>query len=71
MELVDLAFELIKESLERGENVKISGFGHFLVRQKRARRGRNPQTREHLEIKPGKEPTSKPSRPLKKAINDG
>ena len=70
-ELVDLAFDIIKESLERGETVKLSGFGHFVVRQKRARRGRNPQTGEELEITARKVLTFKPSLLLKEAINGG
>jgi len=41
---VDTVLEIIKESLTRGEQVKISGFGSFVVNRKRARRGRNPQT---------------------------
>ncbi len=41
---VDTVLEIIKESLGRGERVKISGFGSFIVNSKRARRGRNPQT---------------------------
>ncbi len=69
LELVELTFELIKESLERGENVKISGFGSFVVRQKKARRGRNPHTGEELEITPRKVLTFKPSLLLKEAIN--
>jgi integration host factor subunit alpha len=47
---VDSVLEIIKESLHRGERVKISGFGSFVVNQKRARRGRNPQTGEPLII---------------------
>jgi integration host factor subunit alpha len=43
-EAVDSVLEIIKDSLRRGEKVKISGFGSFVVSQKRARRGRNPQT---------------------------
>jgi integration host factor subunit alpha len=70
-ELVDLAFEIIKEALEKGDNVKISGFGSFLVRDKRARRGRNPQTGEALEISPRKVLTFKPSNVLRKQINSG
>jgi integration host factor subunit alpha len=70
-EIVELAFEIIKEVLERGENVKISGFGSFVVRQKRARRGRNPQTGEELEIAPRKVLTFKPSNVLRKEINAG
>jgi integration host factor subunit alpha len=41
---VDSVLEIIKDSLGRGEKVKISGFGSFVVSRKRARRGRNPQT---------------------------
>ena len=43
-ECVDLVFEKIKSTLESGEDVKLSGFGNFIVHDKRARRGRNPQT---------------------------
>ncbi len=43
-EAVDSVLEIIKDSLSRGEKVKISGFGSFAVNRKRARRGRNPQT---------------------------
>jgi integration host factor subunit alpha len=68
-EIVDLVFEIIKETLERSENIKISGFGSFVLRNKRARRGRNPQTGEEIEITPRKVLTFKPSLVLKKAIN--
>ena len=47
---VDVVLEIIKDSLSRGERVKISGFGSFVVNQKRARRGRNPQTGDPLII---------------------
>ncbi len=43
-ELVDLFFEVICESPGRGEKIKIQGFGNFNVREKRARKGRNPKT---------------------------
>jgi integration host factor subunit alpha len=49
-EAVDRVLEIIKDSLCRGEKVKISGFGSFVVNHKRARRGRNPQTGEPLII---------------------
>ncbi|MBI3398178.1 MAG: integration host factor subunit alpha [Deltaproteobacteria bacterium] len=68
-EVVELVFETIKKSAEGGENVKVSGFGNFTVRQKRARRGRNPQTGENLTITARKVLTFKPSQILKKAIN--
>ena len=49
-EAVDTVLEIIKDSLRRGEKVKISGFGSFVVNRKRARRGRNPQTGDPLII---------------------
>jgi integration host factor subunit alpha len=70
-ELVDLALEIMMETLEKGEPVKISGFGNFVVRQKRARRGRNPQTGEDITITARKVLTFKPSALLKKAISRG
>lgn len=50
--LVERTLELIVESLERGETVKLSGFGVFQVREKRARMGRNPKTGEPAAITP-------------------
>ena len=47
-QLVDSLLEIIKETLENGEDILISGFGKFWVREKRERRGRNPQTGEDL-----------------------
>jgi integration host factor subunit alpha len=49
-ELVELFFEKIKESLERGEQVKLSGFGKFELRDKTSRPGRNPKTGEEVAI---------------------
>ncbi len=49
-EAVNAVLEIIKDSLRRGEKVKISGFGSFIVNQKRARRGRNPQTGDPIII---------------------
>ncbi len=49
-ELVELVFSTVKETLERGENVKISGFGNFQPRDKRSRPGRNPQSGQPIEI---------------------
>ena len=43
-EIVETVFDTIKETLERGEKIKISGFGNFVVRDKNSRVGRNPQT---------------------------
>jgi integration host factor subunit alpha len=49
-EMVELFFEEIKESLEHGEQVKISGFGKFELRDKNSRPGRNPKTGEEIPI---------------------
>ncbi len=49
-EMVELFFEEIKSSLERGEQVKISGFGKFELRDKKSRPGRNPKTGEEIPI---------------------
>ncbi len=70
-QIVELVLEIVKETLERSENVKISGFGSFVVRQKKARRGRNPQTGSEMTITARKVLTFKPSLVLKKAINAG
>ena len=67
--LVDLVFETIKETLEKGEKLKVSGFGNFVVRQKKARVGRNPQTGDAIEISARKVLTFKPSQVLKNALN--
>ena len=70
-DIVETVFDIIKETLEKSENVKISGFGSFVVRQKRARRGRNPQTGDEIEITPRKVLTFKPSLVLKEVLNSG
>lgn len=67
-ELVEMAFETMKRTLERGEKVKISGFGKFEVRQKNARRGRNPQTGTEIEITARKVLSFKPSQVLKNTL---
>lgn len=68
-EIVEMVFETIKLTLERGEKIKISGFGNFVVRHKKARTGRNPQTGEEIRIAPRKVLTFKPSQVLKNHIN--
>ncbi len=68
-EIVETVFEIMKETLERSENIKISGFGSFVIRQKRTRRGRNPQTGKEMEITPRKVLTFKPSMVLRKQLN--
>jgi integration host factor subunit alpha len=59
----------MKSTLERGENLKISGFGSFMVRQKKSRLGRNPQTGDAMEITARRVVTFKPSQVLRDALN--
>jgi integration host factor subunit alpha len=68
-EIVELVFDTMKETLEKGEKIKISGFGNFVVRAKRPRIGRNPQTGEEIEISARKVLTFRPSQVLKSALN--
>ncbi|MBV5340023.1 MAG: integration host factor subunit alpha [Deltaproteobacteria bacterium] len=68
-EMVEAVFAIIKSTLESGENLKISGFGSFIVKQKADRRGRNPQTGEAITIEARRILTFKPSDLLKDQIN--
>jgi integration host factor subunit alpha len=68
-EIVEMVFDTIKETLERGEKIKISGFGNFIVRDKKSRVGRNPQTGEEIEISARRVLTFRPSQVLKNALN--
>jgi integration host factor subunit alpha len=69
-ELVETVFDLIKNTLEEGDKIKIAGFGNFVVKEKADRRGRNPQTGEEITISARKILTFKPSQVLKAAINN-
>ena len=69
-ELVETIFEVIKDALVGGEKVKFSGFGNFIVRQKNARKGRNPQTGEEIELEARRVLTFKPSLVLKNILNE-
>jgi integration host factor subunit alpha len=68
-DIVDLVFDLLKETLEKGDKIKISGFGNFVVREKRPRKGRNPQTGDEIQISARRVLTFKPSQVLRKALN--
>ena len=68
-EMLESVFTIMKESLEAGESIKVSGFGNFEVKQKDARRGRNPQTGEAITIEARKVLTFKPSTRLRLSIN--
>ncbi len=69
-DLVDLVFETMKETLGRGEKIKISGFGNFVLRDKRQRQGRNPQTGDPILITERRVLSFKASQLLKVALND-
>lgn len=70
-EVVELVFETMKDTLAEGEKIKISGFGNFVVREKRARVGRNPQTGDKITITERRVLTFKPSQVLKDSLNEG
>jgi integration host factor subunit alpha len=67
--IVESVFDIIKDTLQREDKIKISGFGNFVVRKKRSRRGRNPQTGDDIEITSRRILTFKPSQVLKGALN--
>jgi integration host factor subunit alpha len=68
-DLVDSLFESIKVSLTKGDKLKISGFGNFVVREKRPRVGRNPRTGKEITITERRVLTFKASQVLKNALN--
>ena len=68
-DVVETTFEIIKSQLEKGDKVKISGFGNFVIHGKQPRKGRNPQTGEEITIAGRRVLTFKPSQTLKKNMN--
>jgi integration host factor subunit alpha len=69
--LVELVLDEITDSIVRGEAVKLSSFGSFIVRSKGQRVGRNPKTGEEVPISPRRVMVFKPSNVLKQKINAG
>lgn len=65
---VEAVFESIMEALKNGDKVQLIGFGNFEVRERAARKGRNPQTGEEIEISASKVPAFKPGKALKDAV---
>ena len=65
---VDAVFDNILEALKRGDNVQLIGFGNFEIRERSARKGRNPQTGDEIEIAASKVPAFKPGKQLKDAV---
>ena len=67
--VVERLLEIMKETLKSGENILISGFGKFEVKEKSARRGRNPQTTEDLQLRARRVVVFKTSGVLRNSIN--
>jgi integration host factor subunit alpha len=68
-EIIETVLNTIKSVLQKGETVKIAGFGNFVVRSKRARKGRNPKTGQEIGITPRRVVTFRPSQVFKKFVN--
>lgn len=69
-EIVEDIFDTLKNTLKSGDKIKISGFGNFVLRDKRPRKGRNPQTGDDIEITARRVLTFRPSQILKSFINE-
>lgn len=69
-DILELMLDSVKAVLQKGETVKIAGFGNFVVRHKRARKGRNPKTGEEIGITPRKVVTFRPSQVFKRYVNE-
>ncbi len=69
-DLVESFFEEIREALENGEQVKLSGFGNFELRDKNERPGRNPKTGEDIPISARRVVTFRPGQKLKSRVED-
>jgi DNA-binding protein HU-beta len=65
---VDAIFDTIQNALANGDKVQLIGFGNFEVRERAARKGRNPQTGEEIDIAASKVPAFKPGKALKDAV---
>src|SRR3981189_3915145 len=68
--LLEIVFESIIESLNQGEKIELRGFGSFRVRERGARRGRNPKTGDPVSIPAKRVPYFKPGKELKKVVNE-
>lgn len=67
---INLFFQTIKETLQRGEEIELRGFGSFRFRERGARAGRNPRTGDPVQVPPKRVLYFKPSKLLKKKINE-
>ena len=66
--VIDTTFDKIAEALKNGESVNIAGHGKYEVRERAARKGRNPQTGDEIEIPASKVPALKPAKLLRDAV---
>lgn len=66
---VDAVFDAITEALQQGDKVQLVGFGNFEVRERSARKGRNPQTGEEIDIPASKVPAFKPGKMLREVCS--
>ena len=71
IQVTESLIEVIKSSLESGDDVLVSGFGKFCVKEKNPRRGRNPATGEDMMLEPRRVVTFKWSGSLRKRVNGG
>ena len=69
-EIVETLLEIMKRTMERGDDVLISGFGKFCVKEKKERRGRNPATGEDMMLSPRRVVTFKCSGKLREKVNE-
>ncbi len=67
-ELVEQFFEILRQALEEGRDVKLSGFGNFILRDKKERPGRNPKTGEEIPISARRVVTFRPGQKLKARV---
>ena len=70
-DLVEDFFEKVRSTLEKGEQVKLSGFGNFELREKKSRPGRNPKTGEDIPISARRVVTFRPGQKLKARVEVG
>jgi len=68
VEILNATFESIKTTLKKGQKVQLVGFGSFLVKQRKARTGRNPKTGETIQIKARRVPAFQAGAELKNAL---
>jgi len=66
---VNTMIDEITKALKKGQRVPLVGFGTFMVRRTKARKGRNPRTGEEIKIKAGKRPVFKPGKALREAVS--